>query len=96
MKMLQERDSRLCELYPKRTSSHFFNSFFVHRLLITDNRYNYANVKRWTKKFKVFEKHKIFFPINLSNTHWTLAVILMKLKVKANIFYKSRRPYYIY
>lgn len=79
--MLQERDTLLCNKYPKRTSSHFFSSFFVERLLVTDKKYNFDNVTRWTKKFHIREKNKIFFPINLSNTHWALAVVYMIRKV---------------
>ena len=86
MNMLQDRDTRLCELYPSRTSCHFFNSFFVEQLLEVDKEYRYDNVKRWNMNFDVFSKDKIFFPINLSNIHWTLAVILMKLKVSYSIY----------
>ena len=35
---------------------------------------------RWTRKIDLFSKHKVFFPINISNTHWTLAVSYMDEK----------------
>lgn len=78
MLLLQDRDTLLCEKYPGRKTSHFFNNFFMERLLITDRKYNYSNVQRWTKKFDIFSKHKIFVPINLSNTHWALGVVYME------------------
>jgi len=58
----------------------FFNCFFVERLLITDGEYKYSNIERWSKRFDVFAMDKVFFPINLYNTHWTLGVIYVKLK----------------
>ena len=46
-------------------------------------RYNYKNVKGWSKKVPgkdVFNLKYIFFPINLNNKHWTVAVIFMEAK----------------
>lgn len=65
MSMLQERDAVMCER-TKRSPSHFFNSFFMERLLITDNRYNYRNVQRWSKKFDVFEVGPDIFILQFS------------------------------
>ena len=42
--------------------------------------YNYNGVKRWTKRFDVFEKDKIFFPVNINDTHWTLLVVFVQDK----------------
>ena len=75
MNMLQQRDISLCMLNKNRRKSHFFNSFFVERLLVTDGCYKYESVKRWTKTFTIFEMDKMFFPINICNSHWTLAVV---------------------
>jgi Ulp1 family protease len=80
MKMLQERDDSLCEQNENRRHSHFFNSFFAERLLATDRCYTYKNVKRWSKKLDIFEMDKIFFPINIGNMHWTLAVVYPQKK----------------
>jgi sentrin-specific protease 1 len=93
MAMLLDRDQKLVEqsksqkvessssgqpaVVPRRPS-YFFNSFFVSKLM--ENGYDYAKVKRWTKKFDVFEQDKIFFPVNLSNTHWTMAVVFVQKK----------------
>lgn len=81
MAMLLDRDTRLCEEAKAkgetRYPSYFFNSFFVSKLL-EGGSYDYARVKRWTKKFDVFAQDKIFFPVNLNNTHWTMAVVFIR------------------
>ena len=56
---------------------HFFNSFFLNKLLDEGRGYNYAGVKRWTKRIDIFAKKRIFFPVNISNTHWCMAVVHM-------------------
>jgi sentrin-specific protease 1 len=86
MMMLKERDNALCvratTVDTPRRPSWFFPSFFMELLLITDKKYCYANIKRWSKNFDVFEMDKIFFPINLSNTHWAMAVVcIQKLEI---------------
>lgn len=82
MLMLNERDSRItASTQPPRRTSHFFNSFFVTKLLETTNgQYYYPNVKRWTKKINILEKEKLYFPINIGNAHWTLLVVFMQRK----------------
>lgn len=79
MSMLQERDTNLSEKTPNRKTSHYFNSFFMTKLS-EGNTYQYNNVRRWTKKFDIFSKDKIFVPINLHNTHWTMAVVYITKK----------------
>jgi len=95
MNMLQDRDISLCELNKNRRKSHFFNSFFVERLLVTDGCYKYESVKRWTKKFNIFEMDKLFFPINICNCHWTLAVVYPQNK-RIEYFDSSRGNGQIY
>eukprot|EP01038_Epipyxis_sp_PR26KG_P006123 gene6123-8439_t len=80
MCMLQVRDEKLCTKYPSRVPSYFFNSFFITKLLICDHGYTYGNVKRWSKKFDIFAMDKIFFPVNLNNSHWAMAVVYMRKK----------------
>ena len=70
MCMLQERDDLLCEGIPGRKSSHFFNSFFMERLLISDHAYTYSNVRRWSKKFDSFAQDKIYFPVRVICMPW--------------------------
>ena len=80
MNMLMERDQRRSDQSAgKVRSSHFFSSFFMVKLL-QNGKYTYANVKRWSKKFDVFSKDKIFIPININNSHWTLLVVYIQKK----------------
>ena len=55
----------------RKASSHFFNSFFMAKLL-EGGSYTYKNVQNWTKKFDPFSKDKIIIPVNVNNTHWRL------------------------
>jgi hypothetical protein len=83
MQLLLTRDRRLCTEDPARRPSHFFNSFFLEKLMGGPEGYSFAGVKRWPKKAKiedVFDLDKIFFPVNLSQTHWCLAVVFMAKK----------------
>jgi sentrin-specific protease 1 len=80
MAMLQERDARLCSASNgARLPSHYFNSFFMTKLL-ENGQYNYGQVKRWSKKFDVFALDRVFIPINLNNTHWVMAVVFVQKK----------------
>jgi len=63
-----------------RLKSHYFSSYFMTRLLYR-NKYDYNQVKRWSKKFDIFSLEKIFFPININNTHWILIVVRMLEKM---------------
>lgn len=83
MSMLQERDSQLSAGVGGRRTSHYFNSFFMSKLLERD-QYTYSNVRRWSKTFDVFSKDKIFIPVNIHNTHWTMAVVFI---VKKEVHY---------
>ncbi len=82
MQMLKKRDDELCLKVTKRRRSHFFNSFFIEKL-IGGGTYNYGGVKRWTQKAKidnVFDLEMIFFPVNISNLHWCMSVIHVQAK----------------
>ena len=69
------------ENFKERISSHYYNSFFMNKLMDSgDGTYNYNNVKRWSKKFNIFRKLKVFCPINLKNTHWTMLVMYLQEK----------------
>ena len=41
-------------------------------------RYDYKEVKRWTKGINIFLLKRMYCPINIGNTHWALAVIDFK------------------
>ncbi len=87
---LMRHNKKLCKKEPGRRQLHFFNSFFVQTMFNLKNndlnlrgRYNYENVRRWSKKVPgkdIFKLKYIFCPINLDNWHWTLAVIFMEEK----------------
>jgi sentrin-specific protease 1 len=87
---LKSRDIKICAKEPGRRRPHFFNSFFVQTMFNEKNinrklrgRYNYENVKGWSKKVPgkdIFNLKHIFFPINLNNKHWTVSVIFMEAK----------------
>ena len=76
----QKRDKRLVAVANPAGSvkgCHFFNSFFVDKLLDDGRGYNYRNVRRWTKRIDVFSMKKLFFPVNIDNQHWCMAVVHM-------------------
>lgn len=61
--MLSKRDEEMCQQDPTRKRCHLFKSFFITKLLnegnanpALDGKYEYRNVKRWSKKVpgKVF------------------------------------------
>ena len=72
----------------QKESNIFFSSFFYQKL--TENRrntstgvrivkrYDYKEVKRWTKGINIFLLKRMYCPINIGNTHWALAVIDFK------------------
>lgn len=64
-----EREERLKKVW-------CFNSFFWTMY----NENGYKRVKKWTKKFDVFEKDMIIFPININNSHWTCAAVNIRDK----------------
>jgi hypothetical protein len=59
---------------------HFFNSFFLTRLMDEGhtNRYKYRNVMRWSRRVHqsdLFQLDKIFFPCNISQSHWSCVIV---------------------
>ncbi len=57
---------------------YIFSTFFYTRLLSGGHdrdTYDYAGVRRWTRCVDVFSFDRLLVPINLSNTHWALAMI---------------------
>lgn len=81
MQMLKEHDAALCAVDANRRSSQYFNSFFMDKLLMgKKNIYCYQIVKSWTKQINILNKDKIFFPLNLANSHWALIVVFVQQK----------------
>jgi len=87
---LASRDKNMHNDNTNHRRSHFFTSFFVQNLFDEKNgnanekgKYKYSNVKRWHKYApgkNIFEVERIFFPININNTHWALVVAFMDEK----------------
>jgi hypothetical protein len=85
---LNKHDITLCERNEGRKRSHAFNSFFMRELfgqeLLDPNKrgiYNFAAVARWSKMVpggNIFNLRYLLFPINISDVHWTLAVVSME------------------
>ena len=81
MHMLQHRDIKLSEQNNTMLRSWFASTFFFVKLLNDGNdRYEYNNVRKWTRKIDIFSADKVLIPINLTNTHWTMLVFYMLLK----------------
>ena len=74
MFLLQERDALVCASDSSRKPCHFFNSFFFTKLL-ENGSYNYRQVKRWTKRFDLFSRSKVFAPVNVGNMHWCMVMV---------------------
>jgi hypothetical protein len=71
---------------------HCFSTFFFVKLLRQKEEvtgYLFERVKRWTKNIDIFTLEKIFIPINITNTHWTL--VLINIVLKTIIYYDSYR-----
>eukprot|EP00644_Phytophthora_capsici_P002838 jgi/Phyca11/125005/e_gw1.55.32.1 len=76
--MMSDRDAALVEAGVLSKRSHFFNSFFYTK--VSENGYNFVNVRRWTRKvrlvFNIFDRAKIL----IGFMHWCMAVIYMTEK----------------
>ena len=58
---------------------HFFNSFFISKLLDEAGGYSFKNVKRWSRKVPgkdIFALDKIFFPGKFSLYYGRALVII--------------------
>ena len=56
------------------------NSFFYHKLVNFNGRFNYDGVQKWTKRIDIFCSNQIFFPININREHWALVCVSMLSK----------------
>jgi len=68
MKLLQQYADKIAK------TNYYFSSMFMGKLL-EDGKYDFDKVKKWKdqQKIKSFDWYnKIFFPINISNSHWVL------------------------
>ena len=63
---------------PKRTLHvHAFNSFFYELLSKKGRGYDYARVRKWTRRIDIFALDKVLVPVHI-DVHWTLAVLNMR------------------
>ncbi|KAI0560680.1 Ulp1 peptidase [Gracilaria domingensis] len=69
----------------KVISSFFYSTLFKFNPRTRTTEYNYSRVKRWTRRFDVFEYDLMLIPINQQNLHWTLGVVNFKDKVVAHL-----------
>jgi len=92
MEILNLRSQRNAFTFHRKPTK-FFNTFFMERLIITDKKFNFQNVRRWLgrpgQKTNVQTFEKIIIPINITNSHWTLLVIFMDEKL---ILYIDGKP----
>ena len=51
-----------------------------HQQLTNPPCYNYRQVKRWTKRFDLFSRSKVFAPVNVGNMHWCMVMVDMARK----------------
>ena len=73
MKMIQKQsDSKSND---ESFKIHCFNSFFYQML----DENGYQKVARWTRRFDLFQKDLVLFPVHLGN-HWCLGIINLKKK----------------
>jgi hypothetical protein len=81
--LLRLRDAKSCSEQSGRRRSHFFKSYFLTSLLEDSKKYNYANVKRWSRKVPgkdIFALDKVIFAVNISQRHWGCAAVFIQLK----------------
>mmetsp|Transcript_25279 Transcript_25279/g.60006 ORF Transcript_25279/g.60006 Transcript_25279/m.60006 type:complete len:594 (+) Transcript_25279:219-2000(+) len=77
----EERGSRARGETETGLTCEYFSSFFYALLRNAKGGYSHENVKRWARKKNLSRCDRIFFPINVSNSHWCLAVVYPKKKL---------------
>jgi len=74
--LLSDRNERRVAADPDHHPRVYFQStFFYAKLVPPRTGYDYAGVRRWTRKVNVFAYDLMVVPINVANTHWALAAI---------------------
>lgn len=67
----------------------FFNSFFFERLLESDKKFNYNNVRRWTKKYDIFSMTQVFHSYILASPVDSNAITLFQLSMNRTDLYSN-------
>ncbi|GAB0495956.1 hypothetical protein MMPV_007266 [Pyropia vietnamensis] len=75
--LMQWRNERTVAVEPLAPRHHFFNSYFF-AVLSPRGGYAYERVQRWTQNVNVLGCDKLFFPVNLRNSHWALVAVDMR------------------
>nr|CEL69452.1 TPA: Ulp1 protease family, C-terminal catalytic domain-containing protein [Neospora caninum Liverpool] len=91
MQMLQERNEKQRALGQNIWKTFFFNTFFYAKLTgghSADVTYDYASVRRWTRRQNVdiFAVDLVLIPLHVNRLHWTLGVVDMR-KGKRKIYF---------
>ena len=63
-----------------------------------NGKYSYENVKRWgrkTSRQNIFQLDKVFFPINVNQSYWSLVVVFMQEK-RIQVYDSFRSQYQNY
>eukprot|EP01063_Lacrimia_lanifica_P010116 TRINITY_DN16874_c0_g1_i1.p1 TRINITY_DN16874_c0_g1~~TRINITY_DN16874_c0_g1_i1.p1 ORF type:complete len:403 (+),score=138.19 TRINITY_DN16874_c0_g1_i1:97-1305(+) len=88
--LLVLRADALPERYPRThaLSSFWFSKLTANRSVDARGGYNYAAVKRWTRKVDVFADYDLLLiPINWAGNHWVLCTV--DFQVKKIVYYDS-------
>lgn len=72
-----------------RPRAHMLNSFFYARLAQTAAGYDYAGVRRWTRRagVDVLKLDLVLIPVHVDDTHWVLVAV--DLRTKELIYFDS-------
>ena len=76
---LQQRDSKTLWNLQKRVATRnlFFRACFAV-MLTTDTCMDCKNLAMWTKNADIFEQDRLFFPVNINQSHWVCVVVCVK------------------
>ena len=84
---MAQRDEYLCTVQPTRRCCHFFKSYFMSARMqqeqTEEGHICYRNVRRWGSRVHggdIFQLDKLFFPVNITRTHWALVTVFMEDK----------------
>jgi Ulp1 family protease len=85
MALLQDRDDRRRGTDPAHRPCHFFDSFFVAKLMGADAQsYSYKGVQRWTKYVNLFENRFVLAPVNVGNLRKRMMADILAKNLKVH------------
>ena len=80
VELLRVRQMKIESSIRRKPHYIFFSSLFYDQL-VKKGIYDYAAVRRWTTKEVVLMAHKTFIPVNITDAHWFLAVVVPTARV---------------